>query len=88
MSEDMHPSEEKALALVNDGGFCEWLDLVAPNEVAGGWPHNAVTAHRWLCQECGVAMLADLAASAPSWRTFRDVVRRYRLWADQMELEL
>ena len=88
MSENKHPAEIEALALTQDGGFCEWLDLIAPNDVVGGWPHNATTANRWLCQECGVESLGCLSTNAEGWREFRDVVRRYQLWADQMELEL
>ena len=53
MTENRHPLEDQARALVDDNRFCEWLDAV--DALRSGWPHSHYSARRWLEQQCEVA---------------------------------
>jgi hypothetical protein len=86
MTEARSPRERQALALLDVERFFEWLDATAAH--ASGWPHNATTGRAWLCEQCGIESLGQLAVSPDAARAFDETVRRFALWERNQELAL
>ncbi|WP_438455409.1 hypothetical protein [Vreelandella venusta] len=86
MTENRHPVEDQAKALVDDNRFCEWLDAVAALDC--GWPHSRYSARRWLEDLCGVESLGSLATDPEAAAAFDQIARRFALWDKNQELEL
>lgn len=86
MTENRHPIEDRAQALVDDNRFCEWLDAI--DALDSGWPHSHYTARRWLEDQCEVESLGSLATDPEAATAFDQIARRFALWDKNQELDL
>ena len=86
MTENRHPIEDRAQALVDDNRFCEWLDAI--DALDSGWPHSHYTARCWLEDQCEVESLGRLAPAPEAAAAFDQIARRFAVWDKNQELDL
>lgn len=86
MSEAMHPIEMEAHDLAEDPRFCEFLD--ACHALDNRWPHSTSTAARWLREQCDVDTLGRISTDPAAAAAFDQIVKRFRLWERNEELEV
>ncbi|WP_129138808.1 hypothetical protein [Modicisalibacter coralii] len=82
----MHPIEMEAHVLAEDPRFCEYLD--AHHSLDSRWPHSTGTAARWLREQCDVDTLGRISTDPEAAAAFDQIVKRFRLWERNEELEV